>query len=439
MTSGLKRGRADVDKTPAPGGAQCAAAHNAAGAKVGAHWTVQRLRAADKLEAGARTPRPAAWSAPGGPRCPRWCARPLWTSARSTTGRDGPLRHPRHPLVSKREDPGAWMSRGERRARIAASGPPIPIVGDVIQARQAARLSPEKYSRRTGAQIVGAGQAGGLAGNALGAGAALGLARQVAEVRHQGPRGQRLGRRQEARARPRSTRWPTASRSETSPMVQRAIAHRRTPQLVRTGSRRTVDSPLGRAVARNPKVAAIGALAGGAIGGPAATQAMLSHTMSRDDRYRKTMAKRAADKAGQADPADPAREPDPAPAQGASARPPRCSTGTTGIAALGTTLGRAALKEASSATDRLDQAGPQAAEGSAGPAAGHRRWRRRRAEQLQLRQHPAPGGAPGPQGAAGPPRIPGIRRAPAMRKGFLRQTRYPSGMVRTSTVRGGLA
>jgi hypothetical protein len=275
--------------------------------------------------------------------------------------------------------------------------------------------------------------AGGLAGNAAGAGIALGAARLSPGFD-----------RRAKKANDKVDSFTNAIKHKaygavgrepgTGPgLATRALQHERTPQSARKVAARVVGSRAGRAVAANPKVAAIGALVGGAVAGPAAQQAMLSHTMSRDDRYRRSLAKRDASAAkpiplSQRESHQLRRRKE----VGAAAS---MLTGTTGIAALGTTLGQTALKHgrikdvhwAKPARKKLKKATLPlvAIGGGVGGLNSFNYAHIQRSEAHQIRK--------------ALPRLPGVRRAPAMRRASLRQTRYPGGMVRTSTVRGGLA
>lgn len=413
-------------------------AYRTAGAHVGAHWTVQGLRAADKIDVPNRAAIPKTRRGKlvyTGRTKASALVRQAALDVGSINDKDAMARSAihGHPLIGKRDDPGASMSRGERRARIAASGPPIPIVGDIIQARQAAKLSPEKYSRRTGAQTVGAGQAGGLAGNAAGAGIALGAARLSPGFDRRAKNANDKVDSFTNAIKDRAYSAAGKERVDKPGLTTRALQHQRTPAAARKVAARVATSPVGRAVAANPKVAAIGALVGGAVAGPAAQQAMLSHTMSRDDRYRRSLAKREATAAKPIPLSE--RESHTLRRRKELGAAASMLTGTTGIAALGTTLGPHALKHgrikdaawAKPARKKLKKATLPlvAIGGGVGGLNSFNYAHIQRSEAHQIRK--------------ALPRIPGIRRAPGMRRATLRQTRYPSGVIRTSTVRGGLA
>jgi hypothetical protein len=138
-------------------------AYRTAGAHVGAHWTVQGLRAADKIDVPNRTALPKSRKGrlvyTGRTKAAN-LVRGVATDVGSINDKDAMARNAinGHPLLgkslsfAKREDPGASMSRGERRARIAASGPPIPLVGDVIQAGQEGQRQGRLLHQRDQAQ-----------------------------------------------------------------------------------------------------------------------------------------------------------------------------------------------------------------------------------------------------------------------------------------------
>ena len=412
--------------------------YNDVGARVGAHWTVQGLRAADLVDVPNRTALPRTRKGKlvyTGRTKAANVIRSAALDVGSINDKDAMARQAihGHPLIGKREDPGASMSRGERRARIAAAGPPIPVVGDIIQARTAGKLSPKRYERRTQVQAFGAGQAGGFAGNAAGAGLALGAARLSPGFdRRAKAANDKVDAFKDA-IKDRAYSTVGRERGRGPGLATRALTHRRTPEAVRRGAAAVVGSPVGRAVARNPKVAAIGALVGGSVGAPTAQQAMLSHTMTRDDRYRRRYAKR--------DTTTPIplthRESTQLRRRKEAAAVASQFTGATGIAALGATLGASALKRgrlkelhwAKPARKKLQHSTvPLVVAGSG--VGGLNSFNYANIQHQEARQI---------RKALGVPRLVAVRRAPSMRRGFVRQTRYPSGMVRTTTVRGGLA
>lgn len=343
----------------------------------------------------------------------------------------GLVRHRKpKPQVAKREDIGGSLTRGQRRARITAAGS-APVVGDFASAAMAARLSPERYRRRSAAQTYGGSTAGGIAGNLAGAAGAVALARKVPAVGR--------GAKAVAGASERVSglaRRAVGLKPKTGPsLTTRVLAHERTPG----GVKRLAQTGPVRAVRANPQVAAGGALAGGALGGTAGQQLTYSHILSRDDRYR-SRENQAGGHGSRIRKADVAPKPLTHREKKTLASRKEHSAalsaigGTTGLTALGTTLASAPKSPLKAAhkvrigrvTVPLLTAG--AGLGGANALLGAR-IQRKEAQQTVAK-------ALVPTGIV-KPRLPG--RAPGMRRGFIRQTRMPSGLTRVSTVRGGLS
>lgn len=342
--------------------------------------------------------------------------------------------------VAKTDDPGGNLTRGERRLRVTAAGGP-PVIGDFTSAAMAARLSPEKYRRRTAVQQFSGSQVSGLTGNVAGAAGALALA-----SRHKG-----FDRKATAASRTvddakdavRSKVGLGPATRGPGKFTQRLAASDKVPRLVKTGA---------KAVARRPGVAAIGALAGGSIAGPIGQQATYGRIMSRDDRYRNanSSARHGSRVVKKADAQKPLSKPE---RQKLSRRKEHSAVmsvigGTTGLAALGATLGSSAAKSprgkqllgkprAKLLSRRLGKV-PVPALTIGGGIGGANAYtnaliQHREAQQSRVGK------------AFGLPKMPtpliapvGVRRAKTMRRGGLRQTRTSTGVIRTSTVRGGL-
>lgn len=352
-------------------------------------------------------------------------------------------RQPAGSPVAKVDDPGARMSRGERRARVTASGPPIPVVGDIAQARTAARLSPAPYRRRSAAQNYTAGAAGGAAGNVVGGvGAAYLASRSPGFSRRATAANDRV---EGAKA---SVRSKVGLKAPSGPSLGAKAAQRageRSPRLKALAGA-VARSGVGRTVASHKGPAAIGALVGGAIAGQAAQQSMYGHIMTRDDRYRRAhnpqgrhgsrVSKDAV--SGMSRREEVANIKRKQRAAAANAALSTASIGATGL--LGGSLlpkirhtPRAGkLRTASFATGTV--AGGLAALNG---IEGSRLQRRDLAARRRVLE--SKGGVTKALTIPRPRLVPtGARRAPAMRRGFIRQTRYPSGITRVSTVRGGL-
>ena len=423
-------------------------------AVLGAHWTTRLSQAADRIE-------------PYSPRRAKPKPRPIidrhLPNAKKVTGRlvhtgrvkaaetvravsyDVSSLNDKDKLVREvatgqgriqKDDPGASMSRAERRARVTASGVPIPVVGDIAQAATAASLSPEKYRRRTAVQNYAGGTAGGLAGNAAGAAGALALARHSPGFNSRAVAANdkidsfKTSMRSKARMKPAGD-GPGAT--------SRALHHPKTPQLARRGAAALAGSRAARAVAANPKVAAVGALAGGAVGGQVAQQATYSHIMRRDDRYRRqhNVGARRGSKVGKADAGTGmSRRQELEQIRRKRRSAAISATSATGSVAATGLLGASYAPKFKGTVrgGKLRTASFGLGTAAGGIGAGNSLWGSRlQRRDLKAREHVLVGKA-----GVGVLRPTGIRRAPAMRRGFIRQTRSATG-TRTTYVRGGLA
>lgn len=478
-------------------------AANNAGAFVGAHWTTNLSRVADRIEPyEARRARPVPRPVidrhlPNAKRISTKLVRTGRQKAAETTravSYDVSSLNDKDKLVRevatgqgkirKSDDPGAKMSRAERRARVTAAGG-LPVVGDFAQAAAAARLSPQKYRTRTAAQSYAGGVGAGLAGNAAGAAGALALAN-----RHQG-----FKRKAEAasdvidsgKAKARSA---VGLKPSGSSMTSRVLASDKTPAGVKRVASHVAASPAGRAIAKNPKVAAVGALVGGAVAGQVGQQLTYSRIMTRDDKYRRAQntAGRHGTRVAKAD----AKQLTQREKKQLSRRKERSAAmsligGGTGLGALGATLAshhasplkpamRARLgrlpvpllttgagvgginaftnaaiqhKEAKASLAKsakphlLEISGPHHLVQTNGPRARSELKRVLERDKAHRGMYVAGGRQLRVDRQRGVVvakalRPTGLRRAPAMRKATIRQTRYPSGLLRVSTVRGGL-
>lgn len=412
--------------------------YNDVGARVGAHWTVQGLRAADAIDVPDRRVLPRTKKGKlvyTGRTKVANAVRQAAFDVGSVNDKDAMMRNTAagHPLFGKREDFGAGMSRGERRARVTASGIPLPIVGDVMQARTAAHYAPHGRRAKSAATNFAGGQSGQIAGMAVGTGAALGAARLS-------PSFDRKAKNLSDGIDDVTNRARSAARLKPAGpgLISRGIAHERTPHQVKTAAAAIARSPIGRAIKHNPKTAAVGALVGGQVGGMIGQQAAYGHAMTRDDavRARRSKARASYALAKSAGAAAPLSERE----RNSLARRKRHSAalsmigGSTGIGALTATGATAVLSRRPKLAARI----PKTAEAlrdvqtpllTIGAGVGGinaftgAKVQRKEAAQL----HKAL-------------RVPGVRlRAPAMRRGYLRQVRVPStGAIRVSTVRGGL-
>lgn len=424
--------------------------YNEVGARAGAHWTVNGLRVADRIDYPSRqVPKTrkgklAYTGRTKGANLVRSVALNAGDMVGGAETRMNAVRNTIHgnPRITEgvvrlrkaSSDPGAHMSRAERRARMTASGPPIPVVGDIMQARTAGKYSAEPYRRRTAVENYASGQLGGLAGNAAGGlGAAAIASRSKTFNRWAGKTNQRIEDTTNA-ARARVGMKPSSGESMTS----RAVNHPKAPERLRRAGARVANSSAGRLVRRYPAPAAVGGLLGGIVTGQAATQAAYSRSMTRDDRYRASLKKSEPRKLTPEEQARLRRV-----KQRSSAL--SYAGGGIGLSALGASLGASALKRPKVAgAVRRTGANPKKArralQNAQVPlltvASGIGGYNALQYANIQRREAQSVGKA----FRVPRPRLLGVRtRQPAMRRGTIRQRRYPSGMIRVSTVRGGLS
>ena len=425
-------------------------AANTLGAVTGAHWTTHLSRAADFVEPyEARRRKPVSRPLvdrhlPNAQRLSSKLVRTGRTKAAETlrsVSYDVSSLNDKDKLIREvgsgqgrlavAKDLGAGMSRTERRARVTAAGS-VPVVGDFAQAGVAASMSPDKYRRRTAVQNYVGGQAGQVAGMGAGTAGALALARRSPGFNRRATAASDGIDRAKSAAR-RSVGLPEQGKG----IGARVLEHERTPAGLKRAAGAIRATRAGRAIAANPKVAAVGALAGGWVGGQAGQQLTYGHIMSRDDRYRRKQAQIAKD----ANTGMTRRE-----EYQQLRRKQRAAAATIGtnVASLGATGALAAsfVPRFHHKADALRQAsfGIGTVSGGLGAANSLHSSRLQRKE-LRARRHVLE--QQGVDKALGLPRprlaATGIRRAPSMRRGFIRQTRMPSGITRVSSVRGGLA
>lgn len=416
------------------------------GARVGTKWTSGWTQLADAAEgyAGKHRPPPKRPVAAKATKLVRTGRNKLGETARaisydvsSINDKDQLIRQvgTGQGRIHKADDVGANLSRRERRLRFTASGG-TPFVGDFTSAAQAARLSPPELRRRTAAQQYGANVGSGMAGNVGGAVGAAALA-----SRHKGFE-RRANQANDAidgaKNRVRSAVGLGPSKPGSG-RVTRALQSQKVPRLVRSSA---------GLVARKPAAAAVGALVGGAVTGNIGSQAAYGAIMTRDDKHRakNPSVRHGSQKISKGDTPKPLsqREKKQLGRRKEHNAVMSMMTGTTGLSALGATLGAKGLRT----------------------KAGMRLVHPRRAIPLsrKLEKYPVPaltagagiGGINAYTGAAIQHKeakqvaavrkgFPGVRatlvttgrRAPAVRRGFTRQTRTATG-IKVSTVRGGL-
>jgi hypothetical protein len=243
--------------------------------------------------------------------------------------------------LAKREtsDPGASLSRTQRRLQVTAAGQ-VPVLGNAAASAAAARLSPAPYRRRTAAQQFAGSQGGDTGGAVAGGAGALALAHRYKGF-------------------DRAAQHASDKVTSAKDVVRRAVGmkpaskgpgklttalteHPKVPKLVRTAAKQ---------VARRPGVAAVGALAGGMLGGQLGQQGTYSAIMRRDDRYRNRAhnsnpsARRGTGKISKLEGKPLSQREKTQLAQRKRRNAAMMSfTGTTGLGALGATIGEKALR-----------------------------------------------------------------------------------------------
>lgn len=374
-------------------------------ARAGAAWTAKLSGLADAIEAPKPQKRAGKYVATGRKKV-GGTIRELGRDATHLGRSVEPIL--RHVAKRAKTDPGARLSRNRRRAMVTASGG-APVVGDFAQAAQAARLSPPSMRGRTAVEQYAGNQAGALAGGGAGAAGALALAHHSPTFNRHAQRASDAVDHTKAKARHMAHLPAKTSRR----------AGRLATSLARTAP--------GRAVAHNPKVAAIGALAGSMAGGTLSSQLTYSRIMTRDDAYRR--ANPAASHGSRVAKADTSTGMSRKEELAAIRRKQRsavinAATSTAGIGSLGM-LGVAALPHV------RNRAGLVRAATTVGTAsAGVGSLNGLESARLQRRDLKAREKVLTSK-ALGMPRVPGMRR------GFLRQTRTATGL-KVSSVRGGL-
>ena len=207
----------------------------------------------------------------------------------------------------------------------------------------------------------------------------------------------------------------------------------RVPRRARPAERITACR-VGRAVAHNPKVAAVGALAGGWAGQQIGQQSAYGHLMTSNDRYRRanrynptTMVGKAVGTAEHPRPLSRREETQLRRRKSHSAALSAIG-GTAGLGAFGATLGQHAPKIPEGAKLRLKRVQVPLLTLGAGVGGTNALLN----AGIQRKEATAK--------AAPRIRIRATGRAPAMRRGYIRSVRSPrTNATKVSTVRGGLA
>jgi len=353
--------------------------------------------------------------------------KPVRPSARAATvdARRGDARRNRASIVPSSVGKAAAyygedMTHRQKRARIAAVGG-APVIGDVAQAAQAARMAPPSMRGRTAAMQYGGNQAGGLAGNVAGVAAAHTLARHSPAFRRGSEKLSDAADAGAARA-----RRVVGLKPKTGPgMLERVAAHPKVPKAV------------AKPFLHNPKVAAAGLLVGGAVGGQIGGQAGYGAALSAEDRYKAKLAKgtqsaRHGTRVSKVDGANltvkDKRKLSRRKEHNAAMSMMTGSTGLGSLAALAASKTPGMRPKMRGRLRAVQMPLLTAGAGIGGinsfTGAAIQRKEAQAVAKAGLRL-PAVGGV-------------GRRRAPSMRKGYLRQTRGVMGIT-TTTVRGGLA
>ncbi len=330
--------------------------------------------------------------------------------------------------------PGSDLSRKAKRTIVGSvTGPPI--IGDVAQAVTAGRMAPRGLRAETAGRTAGGGQAGGVAGQVAGAYGAVHLANKSPRFNAKAHEASDLIDRAGGAAR----RF-----FGMKPKPERGFMDRAEARLPKAGKK--LVGPL----MRNKKVALIGALAGGAIGGQIGVQAGYGSALNKEREFRQ---RKLAERRGQTathgsrvvGKLDSGQRPLSERQRKALARRKEISaglsygSGTAGLSALAIMAASKHPKLAHLERHRLPLLTTGAGISGVNAFLGANVQRKEANQQRSVARSHRPDPVTASK-ALGLPRVAtGLRRAPAMRKGTIRQTRYPSGLTRVSTVRGGLA
>lgn len=433
---------------------------NTAGAHIGAHWTINGLRMADKIDVPPKVKPPKTLKG----KLVHTGRTKLANATRSAafdvaslndkdalarnTVHGNPLfdngRHKKVPTSKRAGDEyfGQSLSRGQKRARVMGAGA-APLIGDFTAAGAAASMAPPELRKKTAALQFGGSMGGNVVGSAAGA---YGL---VHAAKHPSVKAgvDRANSAIDAGTNAVRSKLGMKPKADKG-MLMRVAEHKRTPGPVRGALR-----PL----AKNPKVAALGMLGGGMVGSTAGGWGGYGHALKLEEKRNarrhspnptsrhgsgsRAVAKRDARVLTQEDHRKQARKKK-------IAANVATFTGVTGTTALGA-LGGAKLLRVRAATkaghvkvphvpkspaERLESVQTPLLTAGAG-VGGLGSFNFAAIQRKEAKAEQAQGGVK----KALVPRVPGIRRAPAMRRAAIRQTRYPGGAIRTSTVRGGLA
>ena len=342
---------------------------------------------------------------------------------RSMANNPSRMVNPSHGLMSqvgKAAYYGSDMNRAQKRSRVAAvTG--LPVVSDIAQAGMAARMAPPPLRKQTAAQVYGGGQVGGTAGTMAGAYGAAALARR--SKRFEAGTVKVNDALDSGKARIRSAVGLKPAKAKAS-MTERIAAHAKTPKLVKQAVKPLIG---------HGKVAAVGGLIAGSVGGVAGSQTGYGFALRAEDRYKAKVARssqsaRHGTRVVKSDTPTVMTPREQVKLRRAKHRNAVGSQlgGAIGLTALGATLGSKAKFLGTTATGHLAKVPVPLLTAGAGLSGANSFGYA--AIQNKEASHKIKKGL-----------IPGVRRAPRIARGSLRQTRTAStGAIRTSYTRGGI-
>ena len=314
---------------------------------------------------------------------------------------------------------GQDMTHAQKRARVAAvTG--LPVVSDVAQAGLASRMAPPELRKKTAAQVYGGGQVGGAVGTAAGAYGAAALARRSKEFE----RGTtKVNDALDSAKNSVRSAVGLKPRNGKPSVTERLHASGKTPKLVK----RAVKPLIGHG-----KVAAVGGLALGGVGGIAGSQTGYGFALRAEDRHKKKIA-RSSQSARHGSRVTKGAPPE-VESKRAQAKLRRSKEqsavmsqagGAIGLTALGATLGSKVKALGPKNTKRLAKLPMPMLTGGAG-LSGVNAFKYADIQHKEAAAKVKKGLVP-------------IRRVPRAVRGSLRQTRTAStGAIRTSYTRGGV-
>ena len=318
---------------------------------------------------------------------------------------------------------GEDMTHAQKRARVA-SVTGLPIVADLAQAGQAARMAPPPLRKKTAALTYGGGQAGGTAGSVAGAYGAAALARRSKHF------ASGTARVNDAIDSTKASVRSVVGMKVKAPrpgLLERTATNPKAPELLRRAAKPLVG---------HGKAAAIGSLVLGGLGGVAGSQSGYGAALKMEDKYKAARShdSQSARHGTRVAKSDAARVMTPREQvklrrQKEQSAAISVASGYTGLGALGATVG-SKIPHARSAKLRGHLGKVPVPLLTVGAGLGGVN-----AFKYANIQHQEASAKVKKSYLSATGRM--VRRAPSVRRGYIRQTRTING-IKTSAVRGSL-